>query len=322
MYDTLKDANSVEERYIIKRSGRQMPYEPNKIRKAIEGANNDERRIDERLTENQIDDIVNIITNDVYSLNRALSVEEIQDRVEREICKRSYPIFLHFHDYRRDHHDARKKSGLDAKIEGIIHVAVNNDGSVSGTNEEVKEENSNKNPTVLSVQRDYIAGEWSRHYMNKYVLPKDIQEAHDQGIIHFHDEDYASQAMHNCSLINLEDMFTNGTKISGINIETPKSFQTACTLLSQVAAGVAASQYGGQTMTLSHIAPFVDVSRQKLRKRLRNEFSESGINVTDTQVNEMAEKELMKEIESGCQTIQYQLITLHSTNGSVIARPF
>lgn len=244
MYNDLKDANNVESRYIIKRSGKQMVYEPNKIRKAIEGANNDEKRDDERLTASQIDDIVKIITNDVYSIDRALSVEEIQDRVEREINKRSYSIFLHFHDYRRKHQDKRKKSGLDAKIEGIIRVSVKDDGSVSGNNEEVKEENSNKNPTILSVQRDYIAGEWSRHYMNEYMLPKDIQEAHDQGIIHFHDEDYASQSMGNCGLVNLKDMFENGTKISGVNIQTPKSFQTACTLLSQIAAMVAASQYG------------------------------------------------------------------------------
>lgn len=315
MYDTIRDANQDETRFIIKRSGRQVPFEPEKIRKAIEGANNDERREDERLTPQQIQDIVDILSNDVYTMNRALSVEEIQDKVEREINKRSYPIFLHFHDYRRDHQNARKKSGLDAKIEGIIHVSVKSDGSVSGDNEEVKQENSNKNPTILSVQRDYIAGEWSRHYMNKYVLPKDIQEAHDQGIIHFHDEDYTSQAMSNCCLVNLEDMFQNGTKISGVNIETPKSFQTACTLLSQIAAMVAANQYGGQTMTLSHIAPFVDVSRQKLRKRFRKEMTEAGMNPTNEQINQLAEKELMKEIESGCQTIQYQLITLHSTNG-------
>lgn len=315
MYNDINDANQDELRYIIKRSGKQAPYEPDKIRKAIQGANNDEARLDERLTQSQIEDIVNILTNDVYHTDRALAVEEIQDLVEHEICKRSYPVFLHFHDYRRDHQEARQKSGLDKKIENIIDVHVHDDGTVSGENEEVKQENSNKNPTILSVQRDYIAGEWSRHYMNKYVLPEDIQQAHDQGIIHFHDMDYTSMEMTNCCLVNLEDMLQNGTHISGTNIEKPKSFATACTVMSQIAAAVSSSQYGGQTMTLSHIAPFVDVSRQKLRKRYAKEWHDAGIDFTDEQLNGFVEKEVVKEVESGCQTIQYQLITLHSTNG-------
>lgn len=315
MYHKLQDANQDNLRYIIKRSGKQVIYEPDKIRKAINGANNEELRTEKKLTNNDITEIIDIITNDIYTSSRSLGVEEIQDLVEAEINKRSYSVFLKFHDYRRDHQNARTKTGLDAKIEGIIDVRVNPDGSVSGQNSEVNKENSNKDTTILSVQRDYMAGEWSRHYMNKYILPKDIQTAHDQGIIHFHDMDYTSMAMTNCGLVNLEDMLQNGTEISGTTIEPPKSFGTACTVASQIAASIASSQYGGQSMTLSHIAPFVDVSRQKMRKRFRSEFNDANIDITDGQLNTFVEKELIKEIQAGCQTIQYQLITLQSTNG-------
>ena len=256
-----------------------------------------------------------IITGIVYTTNRALSVEEIQDLVEKEICKRAYSVFLLFHDYRYRHAERRKMQGIDAKIAGIINVKVNPDGSVSGENEEVKQENSNKNPTILSVQRDYMAGEWSRYWANKYVLPEDIKKAHEEGIIHFHDADYFAQAMHNCDLINLEDMLQNGTAISGTQIDKPKSFATACTVTSQIAAAVASSQYGGQTMTLAHLAPFVQISRDKIYNRLKKELTDENINVTDEQLRHMTEKELLKEIQAGCQTIQYQLITLHSTNG-------
>ena len=304
-----------DSRYIIKRSGKQVPFESIKIRNAIEKANAEEKRIDEKLSDSDINDIVEIITGIVYTTNRALSVEEIQDLVEKEICKRAYSVFLLFHDYRYRHAERRKMQGIDAKIAGIINVKVNPDGSVSGENEEVKQENSNKNPTILSVQRDYMAGEWSRYWANKYVLPEDIKKAHEEGIIHFHDTDYFAQAMHNCDLINLEDMLQNGTAISGTQIDKPKSFATACTVTSQIAAAVASSQYGGQTMTLAHLAPFVQVSRDKIYNRLKKELTDENINVTDEQLKHMTEKELLKEIQAGCQTIQYQLITLHSTNG-------
>lgn len=304
-----------DSRYIIKRSGKQVPFESIKIRNAIEKANAEEKRIDEKLSDSDINDIVEIITNIVYTTNRALSVEEIQDLVEKEICKRAYSVFLLFHDYRYRHAERRKMQGIDAKIAGIINVKVNPDGSVSGENEEVKQENSNKNPTILSVQRDYMAGEWSRYWANKYVLPEDIKKAHEEGIIHFHDADYFAQAMHNCDLINLEDMLQNGTAISGTQIDKPKSFATACTVTSQIAAAVASSQYGGQTMTLAHLAPFVQISRDKIYNRLKKELTDENINVTDKQLKHMTEKELLKEIQAGCQTIQYQLITLHSTNG-------
>lgn len=304
-----------DSRYIIKRSGKQVPFESIKIRNAIEKANAEEKRIDEKLSDSDINDIVEIITNIVYTTNRALSVEEIQDLVEKEICKRAYSVFLLFHDYRYRHAERRKMQGIDAKIAGIINVKVNPDGSVSGENEEVKQENSNKNPTILSVQRDYMAGEWSRYWANKYVLPEDIKKAHEEGIIHFHDADYFAQAMHNCDLINLEDMLQNGTAISGTQIDKPKSFATACTVTSQIAAAVASSQYGGQTMTLAHLAPFVQISRDKIYNRLKKELTDENINVTDEQLRHMTEKELLKEIQAGCQTIQYQLITLHSTNG-------
>lgn len=317
-YDArFSDANQDTTRYVIKRNGSQAEYAPDKIRRAIILANTDEMREDERLTDDQIEQIVTIIDADVMRTPRALGVEEIQDRVEREICKRSYNVFMLFHDWRMNHARARNKSGLDAKIEGIIDVKVHDDGTVSGSNEEVKQENSNKNPTILSVQRDYIAGEWCRHYIRDYDLPEDVVEANDQGIIHFHDMDYSPMQMTNCCLVNLNDMLQNGTMISGTMIEKPKSFSTACTVASQIAAAVASTQYGGQTMTLSHLAPFVDVSRQKIRRDVEQEFESIGFDTQNNldKINSIVNKRLLKEIESGCQTIQYQLITLHSTNG-------
>lgn len=317
-YDArFSDANQDTTRYVIKRNGSQAEYAPDKIRRAIILANTDEMREDERLTDDQIEQIVAIIDADVMRTPRALGVEEIQDRVEREICKRSYNVFMLFHDWRMNHTRARNKSGLDAKIEGIIDVKVHDDGTVSGSNEEVKQENSNKNPTILSVQRDYIAGEWCRHYIRDYDLPEDVVEANDQGIIHFHDMDYSPMQMTNCCLVNLNDMLQNGTMISGTMIEKPKSFSTACTVASQIAAAVASTQYGGQTMTLSHLAPFVDVSRQKIKREVEQEFESLNFDIQSNadKINSIVNKRLLKEIESGCQTIQYQLVTLHSTNG-------
>lgn len=307
-------SNSID-KFIIKRSGRQEVFDPEKVRHAIASANAEKTDSPDHLDPAAVENIVSVVTAEVANASHALSVEDIQDIIERELNMVSYDVFMGFHDYRARHAELRQLNSLDKKIEGIITVRRNSDGSVSGENELVKQENSNKNPTILSVQRDYIAGEWSRHYMRERVLPADIQNAHDQGIIHFHDTDYTSMQMHNCDLVNLNDMLQNGTKISGTIIEPPKSFATACTVMSQIAAAVASSQYGGQSMSLAHIAPFVDVSRRKLRERYSTEWRSAGIQFTEDQLTNVVESELVKEVEAGCQTIQYQLITLHSTNG-------
>ena len=292
--------------YIIKRSGERVLFDSQKIKEAIRGANIDDPSISERVPESVIDEIANKIQNEAFTLTRDLSVEEIQNKVESLLMNTPYhEIARNYITYRYSHNEARKKSNLDQKISNLIEL----------NNEEVKQENSNKNPTILSVQRDYMAGEWSRYYTNKYLLPKDIVEAHKNGIIHFHDADYFAQHMHNCDLINLEDMLWNGTCISGTKIDRPHSFITACTVTSQIVAQVASSQYGGQTFTLSHLVPFVEESRKKISSRLKEELAESGIQVNDEQFNKLVEKEVYKEIEAGCQTIQYQLITLQSTNG-------
>ena len=260
---------------VMKRSGERVPFDRVKIAEAIERANREEGILSERLTDAQIDQITRGIEKDASNA------------------------------YRYKHNEMRKMSNIDQKIAGVVER----------DNEEVKQENSNKNPTVLSVQRDYMAGEWSRYYTSRYLLPEEIVDAHKNGIIHFHDADYFAQHMHNCDLVNLEDMLQNGTCISGTHIDKPKSFSTACTVASQIVAQVASSQYGGQTITMSHLAPFVDISRKKITSRLAEELHETGIEVPAEKLSELVEKELLKEIESGCQTIQYQLITLQSTNG-------
>ena len=315
MNTEVKEANQAETRFVIKRNGQSVPFEAMKIRNAVLKANAEEARADKKLSETDVDEIVDVLTSLIFKFSRSLSVEEIQDLVEAEICKRSFEVFKLYHDYRFLHQQKRSMTGLDEKIAGIVEVTVTETGQVSVQNEEVKQENSNKNPTVLSVQRDYMAGEWSRYYTNKYLLPDDIKKAHEEGIIHFHDADYFSQHMHNYCLVNLQDMLQNGTCISGTKIESPKSFATACTVASQIVAAVASSQYGGQTITMSHLAPFVNVSRQKIRKRLTQEFAEAGVTIDPEKFNTLVEREVLKEVESGCQTIQYQLITLHSTNG-------
>ena len=315
--DRIKDANQEERRFVMKRSGQQAVYEPIKIRKAIEAANAEEYREELRLSVDDIEKIVNGISAEIYKSPRVFSVEEIQDKVLDGIFyARKKSIYDLYRDYRNKHAERRAKTALDKKIEGIIEVEQDQTGAVSVLNEEVKQENSNKNPTVLSVQRDYIAGEWSRYYTFKYLLPEDIARAHEEGKIHFHDGDYSpTQLMHNCDLVNLEDMLQNGTCISGVHIDTPKSFTTACTVASQIVAQVASCQYGGQTITAAHLAPFVDVSRKKIRSRLEKELQEAGVRIPDDKFRELVEKEVRKEVETGCQTIQYQLITLQTTNG-------
>ena len=308
-YDEYLDGNlDMEEQklYIMKRSGERVLYDSEKIASAIKRANLEEGILSERLTEDEIYDIVRGIEKDARNANRDLSVEEIQDKVEDGLMSTGkHKVARLYITYRYKHNELRKMSNIDQKISGVVER----------DNEEVKQENSNKNPTVLSVQRDYMAGEWSRYYTSRYLLPDDIVMAHKEGVIHFHDADYFAQHMHNCCLVNLGDMLDNGTCISGTHIDTPRSFSTACTVASQIVAQVASSQYGGQTITMAHLAKYVDISRKKIAKRLKNEFAQAGIEVADEKFHEIVEQEVRQEVESGCQTIQYQLITLQSTNG-------
>ena len=315
--DMVMDANNeMGVREIMKRDGTKAVFESVKITNAIAKANAEVIFDQDKLTAEEIDKIVASVSKEVYGMNRMMSVEEIQDKVITGIFKTGkQEVGKKYLLYRYVHEEKRHKTGLDKKIEGIVEVAADSTGAVTVKNEEVKQENSNKNPTVLSVQRDYMAGEWSRYYTDKYILPEDISTAHKEGVIHFHDADYFAQHMHNCDLVNLEDMLQNGTCISGTKIDRPKSFATACTVASQIVAQVASSQYGGQTITMSHLAPFVDVSRKKIRARLGEELKAAEVRIADDKFDELVEKELRKEVESGCQTIQYQLITLQSTNG-------
>ena len=246
------------------------------------------------------------MTNDCKKMKRALSVEEIQNLVEDELMKlNAFSVARKYITYRFQRALARQSNTTDDQILSLIECA----------NEEVKQENSNKNPTVNSVQRDYMAGEVSKDLTRRILLPEDIVKAHDEGLIHFHDADYFSQHMHNCDLVNLEDMLQNGTVISETMIEKPKSFSTACNVATQIIAQVASSQYGGQSITLSHLAPFVDVSRQKFRKEVKEEFETIGLELEDEKINALAEERLKKEITKGVQTIQYQVVTLMTTNG-------
>lgn len=302
--------------FIMKRSGERVPFDESKIVRAIEKANAEVTIPLEKMSEEKIEEIATQIKRDAENAGRDLSVEEIQDKVEDSLMIAGYCTLARLYiTYRYKHNLDRKKSTLDKKIESLINVKVNKDGSVSGSNEEVNQENSNKDTKVLSVQRDYMAGEWSREYTNRNLLPEDVVNAHRSGLIHVHDTDYMAQPEHNCCLINLEDMLQNETCISGTKIERPKSFMTASTVSSQIIAQVASSQYGGQTISLAHLAPFVDVSRQKILKRLSKEMYDIGIEVTEEKLKELAEKEVRKEVENGCQTLQYQLITLQTTNG-------
>lgn len=430
--------------FIMKRSGERVPFNESKIVRAIEKANVEVTIPLEKMSTEKIAEIAAQIRRDAENAGRDLSVEEIQDKVEDSLMIAGYCTLARLYiTYRYKHNLDRKKSTLDKKIESLINVKVNKDGSVSGGNEEVNQENSNKDTKVLSVQRDYMAGEWSREYTNRNLLPEDVVNAHRSGLIHVHDTDYMAQPEHNCfssktefvtrngvvsfadckdgqvvevldkdgvwreatvkcygkqklqnvvlkkddeekvvsctanhrwilsdetvttalkegdvlyghlwkvdsittcdgaledvwcveepvthsftlaggivtgncCLINLEDMLQNETCISGTKIERPKSFMTASTVASQIIAQVASSQYGGQTISLAHLAPFVDISRQKILKRLSKEMSDIGIEVTEEKLKELAEKEVRKEVENGCQTLQYQLITLQTTNG-------
>ncbi|WP_050638032.1 anaerobic ribonucleoside-triphosphate reductase [Candidatus Stoquefichus sp. SB1] len=290
---------------IIKRNGAEVKFDELKITAAIEKANNEAVET-ERLSTEDIDNITNNVKYQCEKMKRALSVEEIQNLVENEIMKlNAFAVARKYITYRYKRALVRKANTTDEQILSLIEC----------DNEEVKQENSNKNPTVNSVQRDYMAGEVSKDITKRLLLPEHIVKAHEEGIIHFHDSDYFAQHMHNCCLVNLEDMLQNGTVISETMIERPKSFSTACNIATQIIAQVASSQYGGQSISLSHLAPFVDVSRQKFRKEVREEFAEEEIEVTEKQIEELAEKRVRNEIKRGVQMIQYQVITLMTTNG-------
>ncbi len=290
---------------IIKRSGKEVVFDGTKIQNAVEKANLTVKEA-ERLSDSQIHEIVRSVTEKCSHLNRAASVEEIQDMVEEEVMRhQAYKVANHYITYRYKRALVRKANSTDQQILSLIER----------NNEEVMQENSNKNPIVNSVQRDYMAGAVSKDITNRLLLPQEIVEAHEEGIIHFHDADYYAQHMHNCDLVNLEDMLQNGTVISDTMIEKPHSFSTACNIATQIIAQVASSQYGGQSISLTHLAPFVDVSRQKIRASVKKEFEELGIQVTEEQREKIVESRLMEEIRKGIQTIQYQVITLMTTNG-------
>ncbi len=290
---------------IIKRSGAEVIFDRNKIVKAIEKANVlvPEAR---RLTDKQIGSIADDIEIDCHREGHALNVEDIQDLVETGIMQRgAYEVAKLYITYRYRHQLMRKENTTDKQIMSLIEE----------NNEEVKKEYSNKNPTVVCVQRDYLAGEVSKDITRRFLLDKDIEEAHEAGLIHFHDADYFAQHMHNCDLVNLEDMLQNGTVISGTKIDRPHSFSTACNIATQIIAQVASCQYGGQSISLAHLAPFVEVSRKKFMKEISETAAATGLELSEAQFNYMVNQRLRDEIKRGVQKIQYQVITLMTTNG-------
>ena len=290
---------------IIKRSGTEVTFDIDKIINAIRAANREVKESD-RLTERQVIYASQNVAEACEKAGHTVSVEEIQDMVEDEIMRLDcYEVARRYIIYRYVQSLKRTKNTTDDKILSLIEC----------NNEEVKQENSNKNPTVNSVQRDYMAGEVSKDLAQRVLLPADVVAAHNEGIIHFHDSDYFAQHMHNCDLVNLDDMLQNGTVISGTLIEKPHSFSTACNIATQIIAQVASSQYGGQSISLTHLAPFVEVSRQKIRREVARELAELGVEAPQEKVHEVVEDRLRDEIRRGVQTIQYQVVTLMTTNG-------
>ena len=290
---------------IIKRNGSEATFDLVKIIAAVTKANNVVAE-EARMTPMQIRRIAESVENSCLSMNRALSVEEIQDLVEDQIMAHgAFEVAKNYITYRYTRTLVRKSNTTDEKILSLIE----------SNNEEVKQENSNKNPTVNAVQRDYMAGEVSKDLTARVLLPQDIVEAHNEGIIHFHDADYFAQHMHNCDLVNLDDMLQNGTVISGTLIEKPHSFSTACNIATQIIAQVASNQYGGQSISLTHLAPFVDVSRQKIRRTVLEEIKSFGVQPSEETISKVVETRLRDEIRRGVQTIQYQVVTLMTTNG-------
>ena len=290
---------------IIKRNGSEAAFDITKIIVAVSKAN---KEIDERqrLTNEQIRTIAANVEGACVAMGRAASVEEIQDLVEKQIMGQgAFDVAKEYICYRYTRSLARRANTTDNQILSLIEC----------NNEEVKQENANKNPTVNSVQRDYMAGEVSKDIARRILLPREIVEAHEQGIIHFHDMDYFAQHMHNCDLVNLEDMLQNGTVITGTLIEKPHSFSTACNIATQIVAQVASNQYGGQSISLAHLAPFVQISREKIRREVEVEIGELGVSPDEAQISKMVERRLREEIKRGVQTIQYQVVTLMTTNG-------
>lgn len=287
---------------VIKRSGKEVAFDIDRIVRAVTKANEEYSE----LTPEQITDLANKVWVKCKKLNRAINVEEIQDMVEDALIKiNAYQVSKHYIKYRYQKDIERKRNTTDAQILTTVNLE----------NEEVKQENSNKNPTIISTQRDYVAGLVSRDLTNRYLLPEDISKAHKEGIIHFHDSDYFIHHIHNCDLWDLGDMLQNGTVINGVKIETPHSFSTACNVATQIMAIVASNQYGGQTITLSHLAPFVDVSRQRIRKEVQNEALENNLSYTKGIISGITESRLKEEIRKSVQLIQYQILTLNSSNG-------
>ena len=290
---------------IIKRNGAEVPFDIQKIEVAVTKANNSVAEAD-RMTPVQIGRIAESVELQCQKMNRAPTVEEIQDMVEHHIMAHgAFEVAKHYITYRYTRSLVRKANTTDDKILSLIEC----------NNEEAKQENSNKNPVVNSTQRDYMAGEVSRDITNRLLLPREIVEAHEEGIIHFHDTDYFAQHMHNCDLVNLEDMLQNGTVITGTMIEKPHSFATACNIATQIVAQVASNQYGGQSISLTHLAPFVEVSRQKIRRIVLAEMASIGVDPGEEKISELVEARLREEIRRGVQTIQYQVVTLLTTNG-------
>ena len=290
---------------IIKRNGSESTFDITKIIVAISKANETVPE-DARMSPLQIRRIADSVVQRCENLQRSPSVEEVQDLVEKQIMAHgAFEVAKNYITYRYTRQLVRQSNTTDEKILSLIEC----------NNEEAKQENANKNPVVNSTQRDYMAGEVSRDLSERILLPKDVVDAHREGIIHFHDSDYYAQHMHNCDLVNLEDMLQNGTVITGTLIEKPHSFATACNIATQIVAQVASNQYGGQSISLTHLAPFVDVSRQKLRKNVAEEFKSLGIEADEEKINKIAENRLLEEVKKGVQTIQYQVVTLLTTNG-------
>ena len=290
---------------IIKRSGEEKEFDISKIENAIRKAS---QAVDYKcaLSEGRIKLIAEEVAGVCEARDRAMTVEEIQDVVETKIMEMgAHEVAKKYITYRYKQNLLRQANTTDQQIMSLIEC----------NNEDVKQENSNKNPTINSVQRDYMAGEVSKDVAARLLLPADIVQAHNEGIIHFHDMDYYAQHMHNCDLVNLEDMLQNGTVISGTMIEKPKSFSTACNIATQIIAQVASNQYGGQSISLTHLAPFVEISRQAIRKELEEECAETGVTLDDAAFAKIVEKRVKKEIQKGVQTIQYQVVTLMTTNG-------
>ena len=286
---------------VIKRDGREVSFDRNKIVNAINKA---QAETEENINADEIQSIINRLYERYRKRGYAVSVEDIQDDIETELMKtRHYKTAQKYIRYRYKREIARKSNNIESKVLSLVNL----------TNENIKQENSNKNPTIVSVQRDYIAGEVSKDITSNKLLPSDIADAHENGLIHFHDADYFICHEHNCDLVNLEDMLQNGTVISGTMIEKPHSFSTACNITTQIIAQVASSQYGGQSISLAHLAPFVNISRQKIKQEVCDELTD--IDVSAEKIQEITEKRLSEEIRRGVQMIQYQVVTLMTTNG-------